>query len=102
MQKVCIEIPDSWGETSIVAIKDYYILGNEKALKNYIDLIVCKKSDFLIEVDKKAAEKIEIFKKENEKLKSKINRLKQKDYKNRALKASLTETNKVINMLIKQ
>lgn len=37
--------------------------------------------------------------KENEKLKKEIETLKTRDYKNRALKASLTRANKIINLL---
>jgi len=101
MQTICVEIPDSFGEVLILPRREFYIISKKENLDKSNDLIICTKSDFLIEIDKQVDDKFKKLLKENEKLKKEIDKLKQRDYKNRALKASLTRANKVINILTK-
>lgn len=62
---------------------------------DFKNLIICKKEDL---VQNKNLE-IQLLQKEINDLKIKIEKLKNKDYKNRALKASLTRSNQIIKLL---
>ena len=102
METICVEVPDKMGETVIVHTGKYMVIAPKSMIFHPYDT-ACTKLHVVTEEELHTIQQLE------EKLRDciqliadkdkQIENLREKDYKNRALKSSLTRTKNVIKLL---